>query len=445
MPGTDELCLRDCLQSDDVVNQLREIVGNSYNSLEQNSHNLLSYIERSTSPMSTNVRGRTFNVSTEQNTSEQFRQNCGPLPPGDATRQIRGYVTYRTKNKAICFCEEVLEQSPLIGRGLLQEQIDIAKTGFLKENNRHLYGDGTGTIALISRISGKTIEANVQQGFGYFGVRNLPRKKYVDIVSSDGLEVIQAGLRVVKQNNVAKLATFDREVSSLVYPGCRIVPMNSLNKVFKGLEYITANVGNYFGIPLSQYPTMHSIIVNGNNQPLNPTVLDDLFYKMETRQFSSNVRVSKANSVFFMHPSQKYALRQYAEEKLIWNAPGHNNSYDPMFPHADSDIRISDYKIVTDPDCPPDTVYLIPKGVVQIAELTKFAPKRINGNIINNLPSVVSQLGSCSNGQEIINSASWEDNVVMYFEQRREYFAPEKWAIGKIECLSVCADFSFDF
>lgn len=266
----------------------------------------------------------------------------------------------------------------------LQEDTSTA----MKQFNRDFYGDGTGTLGIVSAV---TTGANGTATFNATGSNSSPwgcrkilnRGSYQFINPSTGAVRVGGNAGGIC-NSVSKVTstgvvTFDI-VSSDVAAGDLIVLANSYNRSIHGLAYhVNNDTGAYQGADRSVYEALRATVidaaVSSTNQPLSVSILDKAEYESLYRTGSD---YSVDDFMILSSPTQHAAYKALGYNLVRFQGGSGKTNYD-------AGLRVESHNghpWVLDVDAPNDKIYMLRKESFGKFEAKPFGILREGGQVL---------------------------------------------------------------
>ena len=310
---------------------LKQIYSDGVNEQINNETIALGHI-KSTSKNITNVGGAgvAFVAHFGRNHGIGARNELERLPAAGQQVYARGTTGLKSLYGAIQATGQVMNQAksnPQSFIDYVSEEMSRLKTDLAKDQNRQVYGDGTGTLAVVSatNMMSPTIEVDATQYLS-IGAR-------VDVLSVSTLaELVPTPRNSSGYVTVTDIDEADGTVTLSemiqVEPGDRLVRSgrtggfmspsvgtNSWNKEWTGFGKIISDTGSLYGIDPAQYSDWKAVV----NTPVDAggtlTELDlDQVIQDVRRKGSKPTRIITTPGVYRAYWNALQGLRQYVNK-----------------------------------------------------------------------------------------------------------------------------------
>lgn len=231
-------------------------------------------VTRSSEGIETNVGGRyvTFPIKTRRNAGIGARNEMEALPvPGqqgyNAARVGLKYLYggIRLSGQTI----ELVNTNPQAFISALESEIDGLKTDLAKDQNRQVYGDGSGAIAVAGTLTTNTNTFLAKDAmYAQLGMQ-------IDIIDGTTLgnpiPTVKASNRQITGINVStNVITFDGAVVSTAV-GDIVVRTGNVNREWTGFTKIFKTTGSLYNIDPATEPIWAAVVDSnaGTNRPLS--------------------------------------------------------------------------------------------------------------------------------------------------------------------------------
>jgi hypothetical protein len=233
----------------------------------------LKRVERSSDGIETTVGGRyvTFPIKTRRNSGIGARNELELLPtPGQqgnaAARVGLKYLYGGVRLSGQTF--ELANKNYQAFTSVLEQELDGLKTDLAKDQNRQVYGDGSGAIATVTTAA--TTNAAVVGTVMY-----LQMDEMIDVIDGTtlgaGVPTVKASNRKVTGINTAtNTVTFDGAAVAVAV-GDVLVRTGNVNREWTGFAKIFNNTGTLYNIDPNVEPVWKSEIMSngGTNRALS--------------------------------------------------------------------------------------------------------------------------------------------------------------------------------
>lgn len=233
----------------------------------------LKRVERSSDGIETTVGGRyvTFPIKTRRNSGIGARNELEMLPtPGQqgnaAARVGLKYLYGGVRLSGQTF--ELANKNYQAFTSVLEQELDGLKTDLAKDQNRQVYGDGTGAIATV-------VTAATTNAAAVGTVMYVQMDEMVDIIDGTTLNsgtptVKGSNRKVTGINTTTNTVTFDGAAVAVAV-GDVLVRNGNVNREWTGFSKIFSNTGTLYNIDPNVEPVWKSEVDSngGSNRPMS--------------------------------------------------------------------------------------------------------------------------------------------------------------------------------
>lgn len=241
----------------------------------------LKRVERSSDNIETTVGGRyvTFPIKTRRNSGIGARNELELLPipgqQGNAAARVGLKYLYggiRLSGQAF----ELANKNYQAFTSVLEQEIDGLKTDLAKDQNRQVYGDGTGAIATATAITtaGNTFTAGT--------VMYVQMDEQVDIILGTSINnptptVVASNRKVTAINTTTNVVTLDGPTFNVAV-GDVLVRTGNVNREWTGFAKIINNTGTLYNVdPLVEPVWKAEVNSNaGTNRAMSEGLMIDM-------------------------------------------------------------------------------------------------------------------------------------------------------------------------
>lgn len=319
----------------------------------QNEAVALKRIERSSEGVETTVGGKyvTFPLHTRRNQGIGARNELEALPtPGQqgfaAARVSLRYLYGGVRLTGQLF--ELADKNYQAFASALDAEMDGLKNDLVKDQNRQVYGDGSGAVAYIS-ASGTTVNT-VTTSWVHWAQLGMQ----VDIIDGTTLNnaspTVKASNRQITAINVtAKTITFDG-AGVTVAIGDIIVRTGNVNREWNGLGVIVKATGTFQNVDPTVEPTWASVV--DSNGGTNRALSEGLMILM-----ADNIRTQggKVTAIFTNLGVRRAYFNLLSQQRRFTNTTEFEGGFRGLAFTTDS----GDIPVVVDLDCPPNRMYFL--------------------------------------------------------------------------------------
>lgn len=257
----------------------------------------LRRVERSSDGIETTVGGRyvTFPIKTRRNSGIGARNELEALPVAGQQGNAAGRVGLKYLYGAIRLSGQTFElanKNFQAFTNVLEQEIDGLKTDLAKDQNRQVYGDGSGAIATC---------ATAGAGVNTFAIGINPLTNYVqmdeqiDIIAAAnivaGTPILASNRKVTGINLATGIITFDGAVVTTGV-GDIMTRTGNINREWTGFQKIIAATGTLYNLDPTVEPVWKAE-VDGAGTPAAPRALSEgLMISMADRIRANGGRVT---------------------------------------------------------------------------------------------------------------------------------------------------------
>lgn len=250
---------------------LKNVYSNGINEQINNETPALGNIKSTATNISTvGGSGVVFSAHFGRNHGIGARNELERLPDAGQQTYARGTTGLKSLYGTVQVTGQVMNQAKADYQSfvnVVNDEVTRIKQDLAKDQNRQVYGDGTGTLAKISTAAGSAGATVTVDDTRYIQIGAR-----VDLLTA---ATLNAGvptrrnptpgvfLTVTGVNKAAKTITFDQAVSATTV-GDAIVrsggTVNSWKKEWTGLDALISDTGALFGIDSAQFPDWKSTV-----------------------------------------------------------------------------------------------------------------------------------------------------------------------------------------
>jgi hypothetical protein len=247
----------------------------------------LRRIERSSDGIETTVGGRyvTFPIKTRRNSGIGARNELELLPVPGQQGNAAGRVGLKYLYGGVRLSGQTFELADKNYQSfvsVLEQELDGLKTDLAKDQNRQVYGDGSGAIAVVT-TAGTTVNTLTVGTVMYAQMDEM-----VDLIDGATLANATPTVKVSNRkitgiNTTTNVITFDGVAASSAV-GDVVVRTGNVNREWTGFSKIISNTGILYNLDPSVEPVWKAE-VNGNsgtNRALSEGLMIDMCDRIRT-------------------------------------------------------------------------------------------------------------------------------------------------------------------
>lgn len=334
---------------------LKQIYSDGVNEQINSETPALGHI-KSTAKNITNVGGAgvAFVAHFGRNHGIGARGELERLPNAGQQLYARGTTGLKSLYGAIQCTGQVMNQAKTNPQSFIDyvgEEMTRLKTDLAKDQNRQVYGDGTGTLATVVTADTTTFVLEVDDVV-YIGIGAR-----LDVLDVDTLGNAVPTVRttnyvtVTGVDEVNNTVTLDTEIATLQVGDVLVRSSrtssegtNSWNKEWHGFGKIISDTGSLYGIDPATYPDWKSYVATPADAGGALTELDlDTVVQNVRRKGSKPSRIITTPGVYRAYWSALQGLRQYVNKTDLNGGVGGGLSFTTPY---------GDIPMMTDFDCP---------------------------------------------------------------------------------------------
>lgn len=334
---------------------LKQIYSDGVNEQINSETPALGHI-KSTAKNITNVGGAgvAFVAHFGRNHGIGARGELERLPNAGQQLYARGTTGLKSLYGAIQCTGQVMNQAKTNPQSFIDyvgEEMTRLKTDLAKDQNRQVYGDGTGTLATVVTADTTTSVLEVDDVV-YIGIGAR-----IDVLDVDTLGNATPTVRttnyvtVTGVDEVNNTVTLDTEIATLQVGDVLVRSSrtssegtNSWNKEWHGFGKIISDSGSLYGIDPATYPDWKSYVATPADAGGALTELDlDTVVQNVRRKGSKPSRIITTPGVYRAYWSALQGLRQYVNKTDLNGGVGGGLSFTTPY---------GDIPMMTDFDCP---------------------------------------------------------------------------------------------
>lgn len=335
---------------------LKEIYEPKIRDQLQNEAVALKRIERSSDGVESNVGGKyvTFPLHTRRNQGLGARNELEALPtPGQ-----QGYAAARISLRYLYGSArlsgqslDLAETNPQAFASVLDQEMTGLKNDLVKDQNRQVYGDGTGAVGTVSVLTAAANTATVSwTGWFQLGMQ-------VDIIDGTTLNnaspTVKASNRQITAINPTVGATanvtFDGATVATAV-GDIFVRTGSVNREWYGFGSIIKSSGTFQNVDPAVEPTWAAVV--DSNSGTNRALSEGLMILMADRIRANG---GKVTAIFSNLGVRRAYFNLLSQQRRFTNTQEFDGGFKALAFTTDA----GDIPFVVDIDCPPNRQYFV--------------------------------------------------------------------------------------
>src|SRR4030095_6795684 len=247
----------------------------------------LRRVERSSDGIETTVGGRyvTFPIKTRRNSGIGARNEIEALPAPGQQGNAAGRVGLKYLYGGVLLSGQTFELADKNYQSfvsVLEQELDGLKTDLSKDQNRQVYGDGSGAVAVVT-TAGTTVNTLTVGSVIY-----AQMDEQIDLIDGTTLgnptpTVKISNRKITGINNATKVITFDGAAASSAI-GDIMVRTGSVNREWTGFAKIISNTGTLYNIDPNVEPVWKAEVNSnsGTNRALSEGLMIDMVDRIRT-------------------------------------------------------------------------------------------------------------------------------------------------------------------
>lgn len=355
----------------------------------------------------TNQDGIFMYAKYEPNPSLGWFSEGGKYPAGAASKRVKFSAGYKRIAITSRLTRDVLEgadKSAIIN--VVTEEITDDTKSVLKEISQQLYGDGTGTKALVqsaTEAAGKTTVTFKAP----FGSTHLLNRGNYDFYSG---ATAAAENKVLESIPSKTTAVFTGEFADDLSEGDKVTFAGSHNKCISGLSYhVSDEAGDYQNIDRDDYPSFKAYVLDAETEGISVGMLYKAIFQA---RYARRNNLLDGDYVMLSAPTQTHA---YALLGDVSSAIQGNTGLNSMPNNGTLDYGFRTFKFagltwIEDTDCPPDVLYIINFNKFKIHEFKPLS-KVFEGNGFMPVPGFTDG-GVGSYTDNVLYTMTWKGQMV---------------------------------
>ena len=333
----------------------------------------LRRIEKTADGVSSDVGGRyvRFPVRVRRNQGQGYRQELEQLPAGGqqgyAVAQVGlkfGYGRLRLSGPLM----ELAETNEQAFVNAMEEEVDGLKNDVLKDCNRIFYGDGTGTLAVVTADGVNTVTVSNTQW--------LEVGQIIDVVTTTGT-VKAANRNITAINTSTGVVTYDGADATAV-AGDVVVRQGSgpvsasVMREPNGLKSIVTNTGALYNIDPAVEPVWAATVDanGGTNRPISEAL-------MIAQVHAARSKGGKTSVIFSGLGVMRSYFNLLQQQRRFTNTKEFTGGFEGLaFVAGGGEIPV-----VEDTDAPTNTMYGIDESSIKVYRDKPWHFANVDGNM----------------------------------------------------------------
>lgn len=330
----------------------------------QNETVALRRIEKSSDGVETTVGGKyvTFPVHVRRNQGLGARNELEALPtPGQ-----QGYTAARISLKYLYGAIRLSGQSMKLAdenyqafASVIEEETDGLANDLSKDQNRQVYGDGTGAVATVSVLTAAANTASVSwTGWLQLGMQ-------VDIIDGTTLANANPTVKASNRQITAINVTMPAPTANVTFDGATVatavgdifVRTGNVNREWAGFGVIIKDTGSFQNIDPNVEPTWKSVV--DSNGGTNRALSEGLLILNNDRVRTNGGQIT---AMFSNLGVRRAYFNLLAQQRRFTNTSTFEGGFSGLAFTTDK----GDIPFVVDMDCPPNRVYGINEKAITL-------------------------------------------------------------------------------
>ena len=312
----------------------------------------LKRIQKSSDGVESNVGGRyvTFPIQTRRNSGIGARNELEALPAAGQ----QGYTSARVGLKY--FYGRINFSGPTIKlvdtnaqafASALDREVNGIKTDLVKDQNRQVYGDGSGAVGVLVTAAASNTQTVLNSQYLQLG-------EQIDIIDGTTLgnpnPTVKASNRQITAINVAtNQFTFDGATQAVVN-GDIVVRTGNVNREWTGLAKIVNNTGTLYNIDPTVEGTWKAEV--DSNAGVNRALSEGLMILMADRVYTNG---GKTTAIYANLGVRRAYFNLLSQQRMYTGTKDFGGGFTGLSFTTDN----GDIPFFTDVDAPPNTLYFL--------------------------------------------------------------------------------------
>jgi len=312
----------------------------------------LKRIQRSSDGVESNVGGRyvTFPIQTRRNSGIGARNELEALPAAGQ----QGYTSARIGLKYLYGrinlsgqTIKLVDTNAQAFASALDREVNGIKTDLAKDQNRQVYGDGSGAVAVLVTGAASNTQTVLNSQYLQLG-------EVIDIVDGTTLgnptPTLKAQNRNVTAINVAtNQFTFDGATQAVVN-GDIVVRTGNVNREWTGLAKIVNNTGTLYNVDPTVEGTWKAEV--DSNSGVNRALSEGLMILMADRVYTNG---GKTTAIYGNLGVRRAYFNLLSQQRMYTGTKDFGGGFTGLSFTTDN----GDIPFFTDIDAPPNTLYFL--------------------------------------------------------------------------------------
>lgn len=393
-----------------------------------------------------NARGTYLFAKVASNYAMKWFGEGGIYPIGGTARRVKMSADFKRFAISTELTRDVLEgenKSAIIS-AIKDAVLDDTMTA-MQEINQQLYGNGTGTKAIVASVSGTNVtfrinasdlvpdEANVGNSYGTSllkvgGIYNfISGDASFDREAGPGVTTRAVGTVLQQASGNTKFTLNSIASGSVgvfsavpddtwtITDGDMLVNDGSYNQAINGLDYhIDSGTGMYQGVSRASYPTLRAYTLNADNSALSVTMLYRII--MQAKYVRSK-DILDENAVILSSPAQQHAYALLGDISVAGydgSAPKTNLNAMPdggTLDYGYASFKFAGLTWIVDVDCPHHKLFIIKPNKFKLLEFKPLSPVLTGENGFAPVPAFDST-GTGAYADKGVYTMTWKGQLV---------------------------------
>jgi hypothetical protein len=312
----------------------------------------LKRIQKSSDGVESNVGGRyvTFPIQTRRNSGIGARNELEALPAAGQ----QGYTSARVGLKYLYGrinlsgpTIKLVDTNAQAFASALDREVNGIKTDLVKDQNRQVYGDGSGAVGVLVTAAASNTQTVLNSQYLQLG-------EQIDIIDGTTLgnpnPTVKASNRQITAINVAtNQFTFDGATQAVVN-GDIVVRTGNVNREWTGLAKIVNNTGTLYNIDPTVEGTWKAEV--DSNAGVNRALSEGLMILMADRVYTNG---GKTTAIYANLGVRRAYFNLLSQQRMYTGTKDFGGGFTGLSFTTDN----GDIPFFTDVDAPPNTLYFL--------------------------------------------------------------------------------------
>jgi len=312
----------------------------------------LKRIQKSSDGVESNVGGRyvTFPIQTRRNSGIGARNELEALPAAGQQGYISARVGLKYFYGRINFSGptiKLVDTNAQAFASALDREVNGIKTDLVKDQNRQVYGDGSGAVGVLVTAAASNTQTVLNSQYLQLG-------EQIDIIDGTTLgnpnPTVKASNRQITAINVAtNQFTFDGATQAVVN-GDIVVRTGNVNREWTGLAKIVNNTGTLYNIDPTVEGTWKAEV--DSNAGVNRALSEGLMILMADRVYTNG---GKTTAIYANLGVRRAYFNLLSQQRMYTGTKDFGGGFTGLSFTTDN----GDIPFFTDVDAPPNTLYFL--------------------------------------------------------------------------------------